>query len=444
MVEQLTSGDFASHRALDSDGKPVMLHMSGDANRTTDAVASMLANLVPEESAKVREVLEVDGSVVAVTAEITPFVSFEAWIAASGDQEPESPSAEPGSAAANQPGVYTSIFQSLDTPSAPSPLTPSSEASPASPPAPRAVVPPVDEAPSPLAAPPPPAQPDEQPGPVTPPVEGPGMYTQIMQVGDLEPRPGRAERPVTGPPSTDLSGAPPADPSSSPPVIRWRPDEHRESPLTPSPGHPPAAGSELDVAQKGPPPIPDPVIRWQQPSSPAPGGGTAPSPATSAPAPSLPDAYNLQGGPKGFRPRVPDAASETSPVKPLEDPAAGEGPAKMFDSAPDYVDRLRTPPPPPPSSGAPPPAPPPLPNPVAVGPSEYTMIIKGLTPQGSSGPMAPTPQPPPPAPVPIQPLAVRRPSRVPLVIGLVVVAVILVALVLFVALRGTGGAAGTG
>jgi len=33
---------------------------------------------------------------------------------------------------------------------------------------------------------------------------------------------------------------------------------------------------------------------------------------------------------------------------------------------------------------------------------------------------------------------------VPLVIGLVVVAVILVALVLFVVLRGTGGAAGTG
>lgn len=443
MLEQLTDGDVVSHRALDSDGKLVMLHVSTDADRTTDAVASMLADLVPEESAKVREVIEVEGSVVAVTEEIAGFLSFDAWVAASGDQEPAPPAAEPGSAAANQPGVYTSIFQGLDLPDTPSPLTPSPEAFPASPPAPSAAPTPVDEAPSPSAAPPAPDDPDEQPRPLSPPVsppaEAPGLYTQIMQVGDLDPRPGQAAHPVAKP-SSKPSDAPPAEPPPSTPVIRWRPDEHGGSPTTPRPGRPTAPGSGPDAGNE-PPPIPDPVIRWQQPDSPAPGGVNPPRPAASPPGPSLPEAYNLEGRGKDLGPRVPDAAPETPLVKPLEDPEARAGPGKMFDSAPDYVDRLRTQASPP-SPGTQPPVAPLPPNPGTAGPSEYTMIIKGITSAGSGH--APAPQPPPPAPVPVQPQPVRRPSRVPLMIGLAVLAVIVVGLLVFFALRWGGGAAGTG
>ncbi len=273
------------------------------------------------------------------------------------------------------------------------------------------------------------------------------MYTQIMQVGDLDPRPGKATPPVAEP-SPGPSDALRPEPPPSPPVIHWRPDALRESPPMPSPPGPAAPRSGLGAGEldtgKRPPPIPDPVIRWQKPAPPAQGNVNPPLPATSIPTPSMPDAYNLEGGSKDLRPRVPDAEPDTSLVKPLEDPDAQAGAGELFKSAPDYVDRLRTQSSPPlPEEPPVAPPPPPLPDPGPAGPSEYTMIIQGISPSG--GPR-PAPQPPPTAPAPMQPQPVKRPSRAPLWIGLAVVAIVLVGLLVFFALRwgGGGGAAGTG
>lgn len=495
LVEQLTSGEVASHRALDSEGQPVMLHMFGDANRTTEAVASMLAPLRSGESLKVREVIEVEGSVVAVTEEIAPFTSFEAWIAASGDQEPAPPGSEPAPADARQPGPYTMIFQGLVPPDAPAvkppdapPAVAQAETPPVVPtaapqdaetivrPAPQVDAAPTPPEPQPEAVPAPPAPASPTPPTIGPPKpqpevqaaaaqpEGPsvpsapatpespsgsapqeeppvGEYTRLFAALDPGQPPGSSPEP----PSSESVAVPP------PPVIRWRSDEPTDSPAAPSPGSPPDLGSRPDVVGKEPPPIPDPVIRWRQPASPAPGGLNVPPAAPSPPAPSMPDAYNLEGGSKDLRPRVPDPP----PVKPLEDPAAA---GELFNHAPNYLDRLRTPVSPPspgaqPPGGPPgqvpskpppsgPPAGPPLPNPGTPGASSYTMVIKGFTPPAGSGPAAPAP--PPPAPASAQPVPARRPSLVPLVIGIVVVVAILAALVVFVVLRGAGGAAGTG
>lgn len=492
LVEQLTSGEVASHRALDSEGKPVMLHMFGGANRTTEAVASMLAHLRSGESLKVREVIEVEGSVVAVTEAIAPFTSFEAWITASGDQEAAPPGGEPAPADAHQPGPFRIIFRGLVPPDAPAvqppdarpavgqagtppvlptaapqdaetivrpapqldaaPTQPEAQPEPVPPPpapassAPSTVGPPEPQPEVQAAAPPEAASDPPAPvRPATPSVSLPGapLYVPAPTLPYPQPAPPLAP-PTTAQPEVPSAPAPPESPSGpapqeeppvgeytrrsaaldpgqppgsspappssesvavpSPPVIRWRSDELPGGPAAPSPGSPPDLGSRSDVGGKEPPPIPDPVIRWRQPASPAPGGLNVPPTAPSPPAPSMPDAYNLEGGPKDLRPRVPDPP--------------GQVPSK------------------PPPSGRP--AGPPLPSPGTADPSSYTTVIEGFTPPTGSGPAAPAP--PPPA----QPVPARRPSLVPLVIGMVVVVAILAALVVFVVLRSAGGAAGTG
>lgn len=423
-LEQLTSGKTASYRAQDSAGDPVMLHMFGDANMTTEAVVSILADLAPDESAKVREVIEVDGTVVAVTAEIAPFASLDAWIAASVDQEPAPPAAEPGPAAASdepgpadasdepgpadssQPGELTRILRGLDSPlasPAPEPL-PEPEQAPATPPAP--------------------ARPKTSP--VLPPRErtGGGQPTRLFAALDPE----------------QLSGSSPLSPSSkdvaTPPMA---PTERPVEPPSPLPPPPEAPGTFTQILRggdlvPGPPPVEPPQV-----ASPDPGGVNPLSPASPSATPSLPDTYNLEGTPPDSQSRAPDATPASSPVKPLEDPAAPAEPGNMLNPAPDYRDRLRTPPQPPVVQ---PPAGPPAPRPGTASASAYTMVIKGATPPTAPEPVAPVPQPPPPAAA--QPQPARRSSRVPLIIGGVLIVAILIALLVFLVLGGGGGAADTG
>ena len=491
VVGQVTSGEVASCRAIDSGGNLVMLHMFGDANRTSEAVASMLADLPPAESAMVHEVIEVEGSAVAVTADIAPFTSFDAWIAASCDQQAAPPAVEPGPAAANQPGAYTMIFQGLDPSSAPPPPSPDQPATqsaasaeegtdagdyarlfpafdPGQPPGPNAAPlssenePPGVHArimqaadlearpgqpaaaspgpggpniPSAAPSPPPPSMPGAEKAEGGP-EDTPGVYTRIMQAADLEARPGQPAAPSPPPPS--MPGAENAEGGPEDLLLR---------PVDPAPGPPPVKPLEDPAALAAPgSDAPDYLDRLRTPASPR--------------APSMPGAHSLEAGPEDLRSRPPDPAPGPPPVKPPEDPAALAAPGGMISNAPDYLDRLRTPispaspgaqpPGEPPGQVAPEPPPagpsagPPPPNPEMAGPSDYTMVVKGFTPPAASGPAAPAPQPPPVAPPPQQPVPARRKSRVPLVIGVIVVVAILVALVVFVVLSGVGGAAGTG
>ena len=217
----------------------------------------------------------------------------------------------------------------------------------------------------------------------------PGTFTQILRGDDLEAGPPRVEPPVVGPPLSDASGAP-----APPPPQVASPDQGGVNPLSPS--------------------------------------------AT----PSLPDTYNLEGTPKDSLPRAPEVAPASSSVKPLEDPSAPAEPGNMFNPAPDYLDRLRTPTSPQPSVVPPPAGPPPL-KPGTASASAYTMVIKGATLPTAPGPVAPAPQPPPPSPATAQPQPARWSSRVLLIIGIVVIVAIVIALLVFVVLGGGGGAAGT-
>ena len=194
--------------------------MFGGANRTTEAVASMLAHLRSGESLKVREVIEVEGSVVAVTEAIAPFTSFEAWITASGDQEAAPPGGEPAPADAHQPGPFRIIFRGLVPPDAPAVQPP--DARPAvgqagTPPvlptaAPQDAETIVRPAPQLDAA---PTQPEAQPEPVPPPPAP--ASSAPSTVGPPEPQP---EVQAAAPPEAASDPPAPVRPAT-PAITSW-------------------------------------------------------------------------------------------------------------------------------------------------------------------------------------------------------------------------------
>lgn len=268
-----------------------------------------------------------------------------------------------------------------------------------------------------------------------------GAYTRIFGAIKL-PEEGDGSGGADEPEEPAAPGMPsPPEPEPEPepePTTEVEPDGPGEyTRIFGAPRVPEPKPSEPANAPEPPPPPP--------PAPPEPPKAKPPAPPPPR-APDEPGPYTLVMG----RPQVNPPSSEPRAPRAPDPPARQESSTSPEDYlvSDTYLDRLReggdvagegdTGA----SSGAPPPIPPPPsasprtsgPR-VPSGPSEYTRIIRGGSLPGSVGGRggAPSAGPPPPAPTPSKPPA--RASRTPLIVGLVVTAAVLIALVLFVLMR---------
>ena len=130
-------------------GRMVMVHyLDSETPEQRSATLSRLDALKPPAREKLLEIVDVDGSPVAVTLFISSFGDFSTWL----DQVSPVPQAAPGKAAASTPGEFTRAFSKIETPATPPVMAhkiepaPPRQAPPAAPPPPppRAAKPPGD------------------------------------------------------------------------------------------------------------------------------------------------------------------------------------------------------------------------------------------------------------------------------------------------------------
>ncbi len=210
--ERLTEPPVVTLRALDASGSPVMVHyLLGDREVQSASLLEAISNAPASVTDRFREIQEVDGLHVVVSAPIPNFSNFLDLLKEAPDEGPK-----PLEESAGSPGAYTQLFKM-----APSGQDPESQT-----PQPR----------------------EEEKGPVSPAAsedKAPGAYTMMFGRGKTP-----AEEP---PPSSRVEEAPkpePHPPSEAEKTQRPEPSPPSEAsqtpatPATPVPGPTPADGAE--------------------------------------------------------------------------------------------------------------------------------------------------------------------------------------------------------
>jgi hypothetical protein len=494
ILNQITEGRVQTFHALSSGGAVVMAHFLGD-EPAADAqkILSRIDSLEPERKSRVVKITDVDGSPVIVTKFILDFESLHRWleleaemgeVAASSvtqaDAAPASMASAPRAAAPDEPadaapaaadehrepgpGEFTRVFQA---PPPPAPADAVLEPEPASrPPAPEPDAEPGEftqlfqappSAPAPEAALPRTAEaeaeaepgeftqlfqaardpvmlPAEAPPPSAPPrhptreAAAPGEFTRMFQT----PAPGGAPAPPPSPaPSLHAAGKPEiGDASRSIHGAVQRVDHLVEMaadlrlPESRRVDLPSASPSVPGLNLHTPPSAPAGM-----PETPPPGGDSVPNPPP-PPGGEFTRIFGQASSTQSHDNRFP----ASRPAAPRLEPRAIEHVAAQARDAHDYAERLKglagsgSQPGSPTGSAAPPPS-----APVAMsGAGEYTRIITAQTPP------APAPQQAPP-PIPAQPAlgaeSGSTTTKWPLIVGLALVLPLVLALVLYFALR---------
>ena len=127
--ERLTEPPVVTHRAIDAQGFPAMVHyLLGSTEVTSASLLEKVHRADPTVQDQIREIDEVDGVPVVVTEVLDDFTTFQGWL-----DETTAPAAAIPKEEVDAPGAYTQLFkvsepELVSDPSTPEP--PPVEASP--------------------------------------------------------------------------------------------------------------------------------------------------------------------------------------------------------------------------------------------------------------------------------------------------------------------------
>jgi hypothetical protein len=414
ITERGARSQIAQETAL---GRMVMVHhLDVGTSAERQRLVARLGSLDPAATAKVFDLVTVDGTQVLVTHYLATFTDLPSWI----DQNTVSTEAAtvvmdaiapPPAAPTKQAGAsFTKMFGAPKPAEQQAPAAPAREPSDftrlsqgVTPPKPPTVPPPPAPSSPPVAPPPAPAQ-FAAPA-AHKPVEQGESFTRVF--GNLAPPP-TAPAPVppafaSAPPSPPISPAAPRFDSVMPPAAPYVP------PPPPAPAPAPTSSDFTQLFSRLDPHATTPAT----PSYP-------PTPPAYVPPPSPPPMWS-----------------------PLATPAASVPPAPSWQA---HAPPPPIAPPPLPSRPAMPPAAPVMPvNPGAQagGPSEFTRVLGRVAPQGPSMPPAPTLPPVPPRQVvstpviapPVEPARSEKKSSLPLIIALNVIVIVAILLVVLLVIK---------